>query len=307
MSTRGIYRKVLIANLMNGLFIGIANKRSHRSNHIARSNYYYPFYTRPQNVQFSNPFARTYNNFNLNTRVGFYNYTGSRRGSIFNRFLPYRNSIKYSPLAVARYEGLVNYIINRVSIIDYQNNHLTEASSAMKYLVSASIVELFHNRPDLIEKAINRPEGMTIILADFPRGSKTAGIYDALKRNDIIIGKKEFLRGLANPHDQYNVLAHEFVHAVDAEGTRHITDGIFSEFTDSEIAIFIRERDRLKRYGYFYGIERYALTKTNDEFLATIAAETFLEAPLRLYYASPAMYQLLSRFFRYDPLRVNYA
>ena len=94
---------------------------------------------------------------------------------ILNKYLPYRSSIASDPQKLEEYEKQVQLILNKSSIMhadkpacdenyctDY--NDLKASRPGECYLIAAYLVELYHNRFDLIEKVLNRNNGLKIKL-----------------------------------------------------------------------------------------------------------------------------------------------
>lgn len=129
---------------------------------------------------------------------------------------------------------------------------------------------------------------------------------EAWGRGPLILAWEDARPG-AHPHGSgSNVILHEFAHKLDmlngaANGMPPLhRDMDRSEWTHSFSAAYDRLQDRLMRH-HRSCIDPYA-AENPAEFFAVVTEE-FFEAPDCLHDSEPAIYRLLSRFYRQDPLR----
>lgn len=252
-----------------------------------------------------------------------FNLSGEK--SLFNKYLLYRHSILNDPKKLTEYDKLVKEIIDKVnwSIENFPKENLTIPSNATKYLVSASIVEMYHGRPDLIRKVLNREGGLKIVW-DGNINPKEGGHYE-FATNTIKLNSGQTIWGVINQNDQHNVIVHEFAHAIDGEKASggYVSNGIFSEMNNTQKSTFLSEFERLfKQYFRFQfstpkekrdtnltnpdpksGLKQYAFTHIT-EFLAS-AVEAFFETPKILLNASKKIYDIFKDFFKFDPLKLH--
>lgn len=120
----------------------------------------------------------------------------------------------------------------------------------------------------------------------------------------LILSWEDVMDGIADPHDGYNVVFHEFAHQLDDESG--IADG----------APALPERSMYPDWARVFAGEYKALGEAADrhrptlldeygaespaEFFA-VATETFFELPHDLKSYHPELYEQLSRFYMQDP------
>jgi MtfA peptidase len=90
----------------------------------------------------------------------------------------------------------------------------------------------------------------------------------------------------------YNVVIHEFAHVLAARGPASLLDALMPEYD--------RYCERVV-CGHETVIDTYA-AEAPDEFFA-VASEAFFVTPQALEEEQPALYRLLSSFYRQDPAR----
>lgn len=123
-------------------------------------------------------------------------------------------------------------------------------------------------------------------------------------RHVVTVSWPDLVRGLADPHDGYNIGYHEFAHALDG------SDGDFngeppgpaSDIYQVWTEVMANGRQavtRALRDGVDPPIDGYAATD-DAEFFA-VATEWFFERPRVLRGELPAVYDVLRRFYHQDP------
>ena len=177
-------------------------------------------------------------------------YNTHRNKDIFNELLPYRKSIIQDKKKLKQYDDLVDKILKNAKIIftedwiDLSQEKITVslkdimnqqgADPSTQYMFACSIVELFHNRPDLVDKVLARNNGLHIVIFKDPSRQPFSGMY-SMKENSIWLSNKAIWENWADrsPYNDTNVAVHEFIHAVDGEENER-NDGIFSEMTNAQ-------------------------------------------------------------------------
>ena len=119
----------------------------------------------------------------------------------------------------------------------------------------------------------------------------------------IVISLKDFLLGLKDPHDSFNIGIHEFAHAVYFENYIQNEDYLFIDgkifddwFSTAEKAIPVIANE-LNSF-----IRDYAYTN-KQEFFA-VCAEYFFEMPETFKKLLPDLYIRLTKVFNQDPVEI---
>jgi MtfA peptidase len=132
----------------------------------------------------------------------------------------------------------------------------------------------------------------------------TARLGEASSIGAIVLSWPNVLEGGRIPDDGFNVVFHEFAHALDLQG--HGFDGApllesqaqyqtWAEVMTEEYHRLIRRTRR----GYETLLDPYG-TVSEAEFFA-VATESFFEQPLDMEIEHPKLYELFRNFFRQDP------
>ena len=204
-----------------------------------------------------------------------------------------------------------------------------EVDPSTKYIISASIVEMLHNKPKLIDKVLDRPQGLTFAI--FKRMGGGGAFLP--KENTICFNSCLIWRGVYIDNDQNNPIIHEFMHAVDAERKNtqppeFEPDGIFEEMNDDQKSRFIEARDSLfNTHNQFWdsslgtvikladenrnpeqidratGLRMYAFSN-KEEFAADTVA-SYYENSKAVKQASPELYNVYKEFFGFDPYELK--
>jgi Mlc titration factor MtfA (ptsG expression regulator) len=127
---------------------------------------------------------------------------------------------------------------------------------------------------------------------------------ESWERGTLILSWKEVLNSVADPHDGYNVVFHEFAHQLDdewgvADGAPPLRDkSMYKEWTRVFTAAYdaLVEADDRDEETFLdpYGAENPA------EFFAVVS-ECFFEMPIELREHHPELYEQLRLFYEQDP------
>jgi Mlc titration factor MtfA (ptsG expression regulator) len=131
----------------------------------------------------------------------------------------------------------------------------------------------------------------------------------SMGRGPVILVWDAVLRGARHPELGHNVVYHEFAHKLDmldgaADGTPPIADRAqFEQWVTVCSSEFLRLQG-LEQKGHRTFLDAYGATN-EAEFFA-VATEEFFDRPTALHEQAPALYDVLSAFYRQDPAsRVN--
>lgn len=115
----------------------------------------------------------------------------------------------------------------------------------------------------------------------------------------VILSVPSLLHSFEVPDDAYHVGIHEFAHLLDVDQTRFdgIPVGISGERAREWVALAEQEMQRMR-----HGRSLFDAYGAHDpvEFLG-VAVEAFFELPQRIRRRHPAVYAILSEYFRQDP------
>ncbi len=242
--------------------------------------------------------------------------------SVFNKLLPYRSSIR-DEKKLKEYDELVKFFMDK-SDIRFTNEAfdrekatiegLREADKSLKYLVSASFVDMLHQREDQIKKLISFKNGLKVLFGrEFVnlRGlGNTMGAYSPSQHTMYFKTKGIHLKTLTR------TLKHEGIHAFDnMDGD---CDGILKDMDEDSKNDFLSERKQLnnkfdevaKKSGLpkeilialephdlavGIGLPHYAFAN-DKEFLAVIT-EMYFRNPEDLKRASNKLFTSLDKYF----------
>jgi MtfA peptidase len=184
----------------------------------------------------------------------------------------------------------------------------------MRVTIAAQACLLLLNRPDYyypkLQQILVYPSAFIV----HGNNADAAGVVHAQHRvlsgeswgqGKVVLSWVDTLQGAADPTDGRNVVIHEFAHQLDQE--KGIATGApllarssdyqqWSGVLSSEFAS-LQHKDRQGESSLF---DHYGATNP-AEFFAVIS-EVFFEQPEQLSAQHPQLYQLLSRFYRLNPL-----
>jgi len=125
-----------------------------------------------------------------------------------------------------------------------------------------------------------------------------------MNRGPVIISWNDARRSIADPADGYNVMFHEFAHALERMDGAY--DGLPPLENPAQTREWVRtikaEYEALRAYldgGRATFIRPYAATNPSEFF--AVATEHFFEQPRELAARHPELYQRFSGFYRLDP------
>ena len=259
--------------------------------------------------------------------------------NILNKYLPYRNSIANDAEKLKKYDALIDKMLKKIKLQiagesfgkDTKLSDLTKLKPVDNFLsriAVGSIAEVYHNREDLIDKVLDRPEGFEMVLLQREKDSGVVGLYDT-KSNYILADGAAVMMGILNlsdtngKPDELNVLGHEFTHAVDTSDSITLTtngsttplkestsdvdksgyhaDGFLPNMSDEDKKIIEAALNEIKTNGD--GVEKYAQANI-QEFIAVTLGETFIDDPAVLKNGPPALkalYDMYSNYLKFDP------
>lgn len=173
--------------------------------------------------------------------------------NILNKYLPYRNAISNDPEKTKQYDDLIHKILAKASfkVSDEKFDKDTtlfdlEKTNPMdrflSNLIAGSIVELYHNREDLIDKVLDRPEGFSLVALSREKDSGAVGLYSTSNNYMLLDGASEImglmnLKDKSNNVEQLNIVGHEFTHAIDSLiSSDESSDNLEGESSDDSTA-----------------------------------------------------------------------
>ena len=121
----------------------------------------------------------------------------------------------------------------------------------------------------------------------------------------MILSWQDTLAGAADPHDGHNVVIHEFAHQLDQEQGPAQGAPVLSRSSDYQqwSAVMQQAFNELQvkvAQGLPVLLDPYGATNPAEFF--AVLTEIFFERPAELSTQHPDLYQLLSRFYRLNPL-----
>lgn len=171
----------------------------------------------------------------------------------------------------------------------------------MKVVVAATACRLTMNMPWEDYAQVRR---VSVRAGEFT-GRSGKAVIGRGGRWKVVVSWPDLVAGLAEPDDGDNVGYHEFAHALDGadgdldgEAPGPVSD-IYQVWTEvmssgrEEVVCALRENIDSPIDGY--------AAKSDSEFFA-VATEWFFERPDELRERLPAVYDVLSRFYRQDPV-----
>lgn len=266
----------------------------------------------PQHYGYSFSLSLTRAEFNRTTNL-----------DLLNEFLPYRRHLQQraitNPAEAQRLSQLDQAIHNLANHQDAQfwfaDKHLKlyPMDKSTRYLIAARLLEVYHNRMDVVERTLKQDKPFRIVMFEDLKQTiifkdEDIGGYFPIGTGDIELDKNAFWQGVNYQGDGYAVAIHEFSHAVDSAHIPvlgiNLPDGLLQELSAKDQATFKKERNRMTQLhkensSSFTGHIKYAF-KNHWEFLPT-TIEQFYETPEALKAKSPALYDVYKRYFLLDP------
>lgn len=272
-------------------------------------------------------------------------FNRTKNGDMFNKYLPYRNSIKNNQEKLSHYEEMVRQLEKQLSI-NFLDGSIPEwesgkavnmkpSDSSSCYLIAASIVDLLHNRPELLIKTSTPPKNVEAQrrseFVQFPPEGHGFAIWfypeppipcEQLTRitghfyppiNTIVLENETFWNSVIE-QDPLRDPLHEFLHALDGSASlSENVDGLLPEMSGKQekgykdirhelfdIVVKRNEHKKLPSTITVTGLPAYAF-RGGSEFLA-VTTTYFHKQPEILYKASPKLYKIYRDYFKIDPL-----
>jgi Mlc titration factor MtfA (ptsG expression regulator) len=158
---------------------------------------------------------------------------------------------------------------------------------------------VMHADAVLAEREVTDDHGIVHRYDEVLAGEAMEGGPVMLSWADVQVGSEE-----GRPLTAYNVVIHEFAHVLDMrdgqpDGVPLLTSG---KAREAWLAVLMPEYDRFCERvvcGYDTVLDAYA-AESPDEFFA-VASEAFFVTPRALKDEQPALYRLLSSYYRQDP------
>ena len=135
---------------------------------------------------------------------------------------------------------------------------------------------------------------------------RVARLGESWTQDQLILSWDQVRQDLLNWQDGHNVVLHEFAHQLDqedgiAEGvpilTRALDYALWAKIMSAE---YLQLCDRVENNKKTV-IDSYGATNPAEFF--AVATETFFEKPIQLNKKHQALYELLQRYYRLDPLK----
>lgn len=184
----------------------------------------------------------------------------------------------------------------------------------MRVTIAAQACLLLLNRPDHYYPKL---KSILIYPAAFIVQSEqtdAAGLVSAQQRvlsgeswgqGRVILSWQDTLSGAADPGDGHNVVIHEFAHQLDQENGPAQGAPVLNRSSDYQqwSSLMQQAFEQLHRQlalGQPVLLDPYAATNPAEFF--AVLSEVFFEQAAQLSQLHPELYQLLSRFYRLDPL-----
>ncbi len=185
-----------------------------------------------------------------------------------------------------------------------------------RYIIAARIIDLMHNRMDLVWRVIHQDKPFRIVMfKDLKQDilfdkNRPIGGYFSFGNGDLELDQFNFWHNILDVSDGDALNIHEFTHAVDSTLILglNIPNGLLPGMPKSHKDQFVSERNRLfhlyrqnKKAGKegIPGIDSYAFNN-RLEFLPTMV-EHFYETPETLKKVSPRLYEIFKQYYKLDP------
>lgn len=220
-------------------------------------------------------------------------------------------SQSYQPTGNAFFDKQVDDLAQRLPVritskaIDTENVERPQwsapAGDDAKHIIARQILKIYGNRPDLVNTVVSQP-GFTIFIST-ANNSPTRGLSVQPNPNSgkdiyMILDNQGVAKGLSDPDDGRETIAHEFTHLVDYSNVSGIETSpdykdAFLEMQHKfqQIAPTLPQDDPTlsDEDSVYPGIRNYAFF--NGEFMSA-TMEVYLENPQALNNASPELYQV---------------
>lgn len=151
--------------------------------------------------------------------------------------------------------------------------------------------------PDVYRVKAPERDGMVVGVSDQVRAG------EASTRGQVVLAWAECESGAMHLGSQHNVILHEFAHQLDyldgtADGAPPLSGEQAKEWQQTMTTAYDNLRNDLKHHRKSW-LDPYGATKPAEFF--AVLTETFYQQPNHLKEQQPAVYDLLSDFYRIDP------
>ncbi|NWN91170.1 zinc-dependent peptidase [Marinobacter adhaerens] len=151
--------------------------------------------------------------------------------------------------------------------------------------------------PDVYRVQASERDGMVVGVSDQVRAGEASTL------GQVVLAWSECESGAINPKSTHNVILHEFAHQLDyldgtADGAPPLSGEQAKEWQQTMTIAYDDLRHSLRHHRKSW-LDPYGATKPAEFF--AVLTETFYQQPLHLKEQQPAVYDLLSDFYRIDP------
>lgn len=151
--------------------------------------------------------------------------------------------------------------------------------------------------PDVYRVQASERDGMVVGVSDQVRAGEASTL------GQVVLAWSECESGAINPKSTHNVILHEFAHQLDyldgsADGAPPLSGEHAKEWQQTMTIAYDDLRHSLRHHRKSW-LDPYGATKPAEFF--AVLTETFYQQPLHLKEQQPAVYDLLSDFYRIDP------
>lgn len=189
-----------------------------------------------------------------------------------------------------------------------------QVTDEMRVTIAAQACLLLLNRPNhyypelksiLIYPAAFIVESEQTDAAGLVREERRVLSGESWGQGKVILSWQDTLAGAADPHDGHNVVIHEFAHQLDQEQGPTQGAPVLSRSSDYQqwstvMQQAFNELQVKVAQGLPVLLDPYGATNPAEFF--AVLTEIFFERPAELSTQHPDLYQLLSRFYRLNPL-----
>lgn len=154
--------------------------------------------------------------------------------------------------------------------------------------------------PDVYRVQALERDGMIVGVSDQVRAGEASTL------GQVVLAWSECESGAINPDSAHNVILHEFAHQLDyldgtADGAPPLSGEHAKEWQQTMTIAYDDLRYSLRHHRKSW-LDPYGATKPAEFF--AVLTETFYQQPKHLKEQQPAVYELLSDFYRIDPSKL---
>lgn len=232
---------------------------------------------------------------------------------LFEAFMPKRTALLDDPVKLAEYDAHFDRFLAQVSNSSTSRSGGIPGRSldeSLQIVVAADAAEAFGHSAELVSMVISDLDRGWSVANDIPgaggRYHHWQPLFESMKGH-ITLDLGSALSSFADPHDSYDVVAHEMVHSLDGYGNDGL-DGLPAFSSAEDRQTFLAARAELTA-DYHSGSPSLPFTRqmdyaftNNKEFLARFS-ELFLTnraSAETVRAVSPELYDVFSRFYGID-------